>query len=274
MKIDGKAIAENIFTDLKKRVVKLKQKGITPHLVIILIGDDPASQAYVRQKVLKGEAIGVKVTVQSLPKAISQDKLLRSLKLLNADKNIHGIIVQRPLPTHIDEKAIDKAVIPQKDVDGFHINSLFDMPLAIAVIRILEEADKDYRKKNIVIIGKGQTGGGPIIKKLRTLNIEPKIVDSKTHNQQLLTRKADILISAVGKPQMVKPDMLRKGVILISIGMHKGKDGKLHGDYDEKEIENIATFYTPTPGGVGPVNVAMLLENIVKAAENFARKFC
>ena len=288
MKIDGRAIAENIFTDLKRRVNSLKKKGITPHLVIILIGDDSASKAYVRQKVLKGEAIGANVTVKNYELRITNYELRKTIEQLNNDNNVHGIIVQRPLPPHIDEKAIDEAVDSKKDVDGFHPQTPFQMPLAAAVLRILQEIHiakaydvADFREwlasKNIVVVGKGKTGGGPIIQKLKSMHIEPTIVDSKTHNPQLITRNADILISAVGKPRMIRKDWLRKdygddrpGTILISVGMHKGEDGKLHGDYDEDDIKDVTTFYTPTPGGVGPVNVAMLLQNVVKAAESFA----
>lgn len=268
MKIDGKAIAQHILDDLKGRVATLKKKGATPHLVIILIGDDPASKAYVNQKELKVNVIGAKVTINQLPSTITQAKLLATIQQYNNDNNIQGIIVQQPLPPHIEGPTITSAIDPKKDVDGFHPQTKYEMPLAQAVIRILEEFASDFKQKGIVIIGKGETGGGPIMRKLRTLNIEPKIIDSKTINPELITKNADIIISAVGKPSIVTPDAIKKGVVLISVGLHKGKDGKLHGDYNEEEIKDIAAYYTPTPGGVGPVNVAMLLENLVRAAEN------
>lgn len=281
MKIDGKAIAENIFTDLKKRVVRLKQKGVTPHLVIILIGDDPASKSYVSQKEKKAEEIGAKTTVINLPTNVRQAQLLSTIQQYNNNKNVHGIIVQRPLPVHIDTATIDQAVDPAKDVDGFHPQTKFVMPLAAAVLKILETIHKakaydvaDFREwlasKNIVVIGKGKTGGAPVISALAKLGVQPLIIDSKTKNPKEVAKKADILISAVGKSQMVNGDWLGKDVILISIGMHRGEDGKMHGDYEEDEVKDVATFYTPTPGGVGPVNVAMLLSNVIKAAEHFA----
>lgn len=266
MKIDGKEIAQNILASLKKRTDLLK-KNVTPHLVIILVGNDPASESYVKQKVQKGEAIGIKVTVKNYQLPIINYQLLEAIEQLNNDSNVHGIIVQQPLPSHIDVAATINAVNPQKDVDGFHPNSKFPMPLAVAVLKILDNVNKNWQTKKIVIIGKGETGGGPVIKTLRDLGVQPLIIDSKTQNAQELTKTADIIISSVGKPNIVKADAIKKGVILISVGLHKGSDGKLHGDYEESEIADIAGFYTPTPGGVGPVNVACLLENLIQATE-------
>jgi methylenetetrahydrofolate dehydrogenase (NADP+)/methenyltetrahydrofolate cyclohydrolase len=208
------------------------------------------------------------------------------------------------------------AVDPKKDVDGFHPNSKFQPPIALAVLRILKEiywkksearnpksetnsnnqnpkfknrflsfehsnfdivSSFDIRisnfiawlsSKKIIVIGKGETGGRPIIQLFKQMGIEPTVIDSKTSDPEQFTKKADIIISAVGKPGVIKPEMIKKNSILISIGLSNGKDGKLHGDYDEEEIKNIASFYTPTPGGVGPLNVAMLLENLIQAAEN------
>ncbi len=268
MKIDGKEIAQNILENLKRRVEKLQKGSITPHLVIILVGNDPASESYVKQKVQKGEAIGIKVTVKNYQLTITNYQLLKAIEQLNNDNNVHGIIIQQPLPSQIDVSAVINAVSPQKDVDGFGPQTKFPMPLAVAVLKILQSVEKNWQKKKIVIIGKGETGGGPIINKLRTMNIEPIIIDSKTQNPNKLTKTADIIISSVGKANIVKADAIKKGVILISVGLHKGEDGKLHGDYEENEIANIASFYTPTPGGVGPVNVACLLENLLQSAEN------
>ncbi len=275
MKIDGREIAQNILSNLKRRVETLKKKGITPHLVIILVGHDPASEAYVKQKAQKGEAIGIKVTVKNYQLSTTNYQLLEAIKQFNNDSNVHGIIVQQPLPPQIDVSAIINAVDPQKDVDGFHPQTKFPMPLAVAVLKILEEVSfsntstfiKWLGGKKIVIIGKGETGGGPIIKRLKELGIKTIVIDSKTPNPHELTKTADIIISSVGKPNIVKESAIKNGVILISVGLHKGEDGKLHGDYEEEEIADIAGFYTPTPGGVGPVNVACLLENLVTATE-------
>lgn len=297
-RIDGKAIAQEILDDLQKKVQHLKKKGVTAHLAIVLIGDDPASSAYVRQKELKAESIGAKSTVYRLPSTVSESELLNLIRKLNEDSNIHGIIVQQPLPSHINTGAIVQIIEPKKDVDGFHPQAKFPMPLAAAVIKILEhvyssrevspKADESrssingdssrlasnnnfeswLRSQNIVVIGKGETGGRPVIQALKARGANVVIIDSKTQHPQELTKKATVIISAVGRKNIVTSEMISQEVILISVGLHKGEDGKLHGDYNEEEIASIASFYTPTPGGIGPVNVAMLLENLVLAAQN------
>ncbi len=267
MKIDGKLIAQKIFEDLTIRVKKLQKKNIAPHLAIILVGEDPASQAYVKRKELKAEEIGAKTTTYNLKSEIQNSELEKLINKLNKDDLIHGIIVQQPLPLHIDIEKITQAIDPEKDVDGFHKNSKFQPPIAKAVLEIL----KPYltKSKKVVVIGKGETGGKPITESMKRIGIDPIIIDSKTNNPKALTKTADIIISAVGKSNVIKANMIKKGALLISIGMHKGSDDKLHGDYEENQIKEIASFYTPTPGGVGPANVAMLLKNVVKSAENF-----
>src|SRR3989344_4453304 len=287
MKINGREISDKIFDDLRRRVAKLKTKDIIPHLAIILIGNDPASHAYVKQKILNAEKIRAKTSLFKYPSSITTNDLLNHLNDINHLSDIHGIIVQQPLPSNVNLKQITNSINPKKDVDGFHPKSKFQSPIAIAVLRILEEIFNSSRRssfghlrggvapahlegeflawfksKKLTIIGKGETGGKPIIDMMRKMGIEPTVIDSKTPNAETITKTADIIISAVGKPNVLKPEMLKKGVILISIGLSKGKDGKLHGDYDEEKIKNIASFYTPTPGGVGPVNVAMLLKNL------------
>ncbi|MBI2190092.1 MAG: bifunctional 5,10-methylenetetrahydrofolate dehydrogenase/5,10-methenyltetrahydrofolate cyclohydrolase, partial [Candidatus Levybacteria bacterium] len=211
MRVDGRAIAQSILDDLKNRRKNLKKKGVTPHLVIILIGNDPASHVYVRQKELKAKEIGVKVTLVNYESRITNQELITTIEQWNNDNNVHGIIVQRPLPKHIASEQITQAVDPKKDVDGFHPESKLEMPLSIAVLRILEHIFSSSKKsshnfinwlkeKSIVIIGKGEAGGKPIINKLRTLGVQPLIIDSKTTNPEVIIKKADIIISAVGKP--------------------------------------------------------------------------
>lgn len=290
MKIDGKAIAQTILDNLSKRVKELKKRGVNPYLVIILIGDDPASAAYVQQKELKAKEIGAKTTTLKLPLNITSAKLLKLLIKLNTDQEVNGIIVQRPLPSQIDHETVAAAVDPKKDVDGLHPQSLYPMPLAAAVLRILKEiytqsgSDLAKAKKakssvtgsdlvqwlrtqNVIVIGKGRTGGGPVIDMLRKRGLEPLVIDSRTMNPKLITKDSTIIITSVGKSNIVTKEMIKKGVILISVGLHRGEDNKLHGDYEEDEVKNIAAYYTPTPGGVGPVNVAMLLANLVEATE-------
>lgn len=312
MKVDGKALAEQIFINLATRVKALQKHGITPHLAVILVGENPASVSYVKRKEKKASEIGAKATVINLELRITNEELRGRIEKLNQNSNIHGVIIQRPLPQHIDNQMVNQTVDLQKDIDGFSKNSPFIMPLAQAVLFILEhiflsiknnqtsqkfdrtqtwskefesrginvvnlrgcrswQTDESFiswlKEKNIVVIGKGQTGGGPTISLLKKLGIEPTIIDSKTENVEDLTRSADIMVSAIGKSGVIKPEMLKKGVVLVGVGMHKGEDGKMHGDYDEEEIKNIASYYTPIPGGVGPVNVAMLLSNLIQAAE-------
>lgn len=284
MRIDGKVLAQNILEKLQKDVVAL---NIIPHLVAILIGNDPASEAYVRQKELKANKIGAKATVLRFPSNVSQLKINKTIAQLNNDRSVHGIIVQRPLPKHFDPKTINQAVVPKKDVDAFHTDSPFEMPLALAVSHVLEyvfnsinktssisgqNVEKWLRNKQIVIIGKGETGGGPTINLLRNKGIACQIIDSKTKNPDSLLQSADIVISAVGKPGVLKPERLKKGVILIGVGMNRGADGKLHGDYEEKDVENVSSYYTPIPGGIGPINVAMLLSNLIQAAKILTNK--
>lgn len=285
MIIDGKAIAHELFEDLKKRVGEIKEKnlpagrnGIEPHLAVILVGNDPASVSYVRQKEIKTKEVGAKYTGYHLSETISQKELSSLIEKLNNDPKIHGIIVQLPLPKHLDEN-IALEVNPKKDIDAFNPLSPYPMPLAKAVLKILENVasqgltlrGKNFiewiRTQNIVVIGKGKTGGGPTIKMFKKLDLKPQIIDSKTESPKEITKDADIIVSSVGKSNMITPDMIKRGVILISVGMYKGTDGKLHGDYNEEKIKDIASFYTPIPGGVGPVNVACLIENLILSAE-------
>lgn len=295
MKIDGREIAETLYEDLRKRVAKLQKNGILPHLAVLLVGDDPSSKAYVLQKQIKGKHINAEVSVMTFDKDVTEKTLVEKIKKFNIDPMTHGIIVQRPLPSQINNETIDNITDPKKDVDGFLPTSRrFKPPVALAVIKIIEEvySSSDWKEsrslgdnssrhgsnnkeflewlsqQNIVVLGQGKTGGGPTIRYLQELGYNVTVIRSKTEHKEELTKKADIIISAVGKANAVTPQMLKKDVILISIGMHKGDDGKLHGDYDEESISNIASFYTPSPGGVGPVNVAMLLSNLIAAAEN------
>ncbi|HZE86906.1 MAG TPA: bifunctional 5,10-methylenetetrahydrofolate dehydrogenase/5,10-methenyltetrahydrofolate cyclohydrolase [Methylomirabilota bacterium] len=283
MKLIGKDIAEKIYVNLRKRVGELKKKNIIPHLVVILVGENPASMAYVLQKQKNGEEIGAKVTVLRYNESVTTEELSEKIKLLNDDPFVHGILIQRPLPTHIDIGKLELLTNPEKDIDGFHPNSPYTLPLPLAVVKILEEVYALKTKgrmaagfvnwlqaQNIVVTGKGPTGGGPIITYLKTLNITPHIIDSKTPKPQGLLNHADIIIAAVGRENMIKPEMLKKGVILIGVGILRGKDGKLHGDYNEEDVQKIASYFTPTPGGVGPVNVAMLIDNLLTATDYFS----
>ena len=278
MKIDGKEISQLIFEELKEKVGKLKLLNITPRLYILLLTDDPSTKSYVNQKSLKSQLIGTEITVEKVNSKIKTRDLLQKINKLNKDSTIHGIIVQRPVPSQVNEKDISRAIAEEKDIDGFRPNSIFGIPVALAVFEILQNIKNQTSNfenltlkewlngKKITVIGNGLTAGGPIIRSFNNLGLEPEVIISKTKNKKEILKNSDIIISAVGKANVVDNTMIKKGVILISVGMHKEKDGKFHGDYDEKNIENTASFYTPTPGGVGPLNVAMLLKNLVQAA--------
>ena len=277
MKINGKQIAQHILDSLKGQIKKLKKKNITPHLAIIIAGNDPASVAYVRQKELKAKAIGIKTIIYHLPDETPQINLIKTIQRFNNDNNVHGIIVQQPLPQNINTKAVAQFIDLKKDVDGFNSESKFEMPIVMAVSEILKEICSQrvtgpltdwLKSKEIAIIGKGETGGKPVIAMLEKMKIPFALIDSKTKNPENLTKTADIIISAVGKTNIVKPQMIKKGVVLIGLGISRGKNAKLMGDYDQNEVKNIASFYTPTPGGIGPINVAMLLKNLITAAKN------
>jgi methylenetetrahydrofolate dehydrogenase (NADP+) / methenyltetrahydrofolate cyclohydrolase len=305
MRLSGKEIAEKLYADLQKRVEKLQKKNVTPHLVVILVGEHPASVAYVRQKQKNGEEIGAKVTILNYKTDVTTEELEEKVKLLDIDPFVHGILIQRPLPDHVDVDKLELLTDPQKDIDGFHPDSPYTLPLPLAVVKILEEVfllqknqntqktgisknlklrksnksntlsfpsfQKWLQSQDIALLGKGPTGGGPIIEYLKTLNVTLQLIDSKTKNPDAILKKADIVISAVGREHTIKPEQLKKGVILISVGINRSKENKLHGDYDEEAIQNISSYYTPTPGGVGPVNVAMLWENLLTATEKQTR---
>ncbi|HUQ85446.1 MAG TPA: bifunctional 5,10-methylenetetrahydrofolate dehydrogenase/5,10-methenyltetrahydrofolate cyclohydrolase [Candidatus Limnocylindrales bacterium] len=277
MRIDGKEIAEKIFENLKDRVGELEKKNVVPHLAVILVGANPASVAYVTLKQKKGEAIGAKVSLIRYETDVTTVKLADKVEELNNDPTVHGILIQRPLPPQIDVEKLELLTDPEKDVDGFHPDSPYTLPLPLAVVKILEEIcvlksekinfNTWLKSKNIVVLGKGPTGGGPIIKLLKKLGTHPQVIDSKTEDREELMKTADIIIGSVGRENVILPENIKKGVILIGVGILKGNDGKLKGDYDPEKIKDVAGYYTPTPGGVGPVNVAMLMVNLIKAAE-------
>lgn len=267
MKIDGKALAEGILTDLMKQVDVLKKKGITPTLVVILVGDNPESLAYIRQKQIMTERIGGRFIFEHLPKTTTPKELAARIAMYNRDPAVHGLIVQRPVPIQGDTKAILNMVKLKKDVDGFIPNSPFDVPIAKAVLDILDSIHADYMKKKIVIIGRGDTAGRPIAAAFEKRHCATSIIHSQTPYPQEIKKSADILISCVGKEHTVTADCVKPGAILISVGITRKPDGKLKGDYDEEAIKEIASYYTPTPGGVGPLNIASLMQNLVKATQ-------
>lgn len=303
MKLDGRKIAGEIFAELKQRVGELKQKDIVPHLSVILVGEDPASEAYVLQKQLRADDINAEIEVLTYSVETNTETLLNKIRELNTNSQVHGIIIQRPLPEHINQDALCNAVADEKDIDGFKTGSPYHVPIVMAVVRVLEEIYKEkeangskgpngpkdeneenafgpsvpsdpfgpfllwLKSKKTVLLGKGSTAGQPLIDYFKEMGIPFQLIDSKTENPVEITRLADIIISSVGKGEIIKPEILKNGAALIGIGIFRGEDGKLYGDYNEEHIKDIVSSYTPTPGGVGPINVAMLFSNLLTAAE-------
>jgi methylenetetrahydrofolate dehydrogenase (NADP+)/methenyltetrahydrofolate cyclohydrolase len=266
MKIDGQKIADEISVNLKSELDELKKRGIIPKLAIVLIGNDPISKTYVEQKEIKAKEIGIETITIELPDEISKEELKIKIDKLNNDTSFNGIIIQRPLPVQIGSTFATEIVNKAKDVDGFRNDSPFDSPISLAVLEALKVVSKnlDFLKtKNIVIIGKGETGGKPIIETFKKMGVNFNIIDTKTENPKDLISNADILISTVGKANVVETNQLKKGVVLIGVGMYKDESGEFQADYNQEGIENITSFYTPVPGGIGPLTVIMLLENVV-----------
>jgi len=279
MRINGREIAQHIREKLELRVEKLRKQNIIPRLAVIKIGNDPATTAYVNQKQKVAEKTGIQVSIYDYPETASEQEVSEKLQTLDKDKTIHGIILQLPIPHHLDQEKLLLMINPKKDIDGFHPQTTFVTPLAEAVIEILKyiHFHKDpleeipfeiwLQTREIVVLGKGKTGGQPVTTCLRNMHLHPTVIDRQTKHPEQLLKQADIIICAVGKQHLLTKEQIKQGVILIGIGMNKGVDGKFYGDYNEEEIKDIASWYTPIPGGVGPVNVVKLLENAVIAAE-------
>jgi len=267
MKIDGKVVAERILEKLKK---SLSKSGLHPTLAVILVGENPASISYIKQKQKAADFIGAKIIIKNLPENTTTENLLKIIGETNKNRQVHGLIVQLPLPTHLDPEKILTYIATEKDVDGFTPSSPFTPPVAIAVLKILDEIRKtpypfSLTSSRFLVIGRGMTAGRPIAKTLKKLGYKTSIAHNKTRDKRLMIKNADIIISCVGKANIVKAEMLKPGAIVIGVGIHRTAEGKLAGDFNEEEIAKVVSFYTPTPGGIGPINVACLMENLVKA---------
>lgn len=278
MEISGRALAKKIREKIKKDISLLSNKNIFPKIVIITLGGESAWQVFVKQKIKLADKLGIKKEVIAI-KHESQTKLLELIEKLNNDKSVNGIIVQRPFSKKINREKVVSSIDPRKDIDGFSSDSKFQAPVTLATEAILKEIFKKYqknyknetlpfllKKKKVVIVGKGETGGGAIKSWLTKLKLTPEIIDSKTKNRTKIMLTADIIISAVGKKDIVKVGMIKKGVILIGIGTHTERD-RLKGDYSEEKIQKKSAFYTPTPNGVGPLNIIYLFKNLVTATK-------
>ncbi len=280
VKLEGKLIADEILKNLKQGVEKLRQKGIIPTLLVVLVGDNEQSLIYIKQKELKAKEIGARTEVLTLSDQTSFEEAKDLVAKLNSDPRTHAIIIQRPTPASLEVEKLANIIDPEKEIDGFGDHDLYKVPVAEATEILIRNAFEQLNKKQtfedwikkqkVVVIGKGETAGLPIVNHLRLLGIDPTVIDSKTKNPKEITKKADVLISAVGKDRVVTSDMLKKGAILIGVGLHTNEEGKLRGDFHRDEIADTVSFYSSTPGGVGPVNVACLMRNLVIAAEKLS----
>lgn len=272
--IDGKHVAEKITAELKQKVLQMQKK---PHLAVIQVGDNTASNIYVNLKQKKAEEIGIKSTVIKLPENITEQELIKEINELNEDKSVHAILVQLPLPKHINEKNIIKTISPKKDVDGFTAQNTGDLlngmiPSAYpctpkGVLRLLKEYNIAIDGKHAVIVGRSNIVGKPLAIMLLNNNATVTICHSKTKNLTQITKQADILISAVGKKIIFK-DMVKENAVVIDIGIFKDENGKTTGDVDFDNVKEITSFITPVPKGVGPMTIASLMENTIELFEN------
>ncbi|NLO46617.1 MAG: bifunctional methylenetetrahydrofolate dehydrogenase/methenyltetrahydrofolate cyclohydrolase FolD [Clostridiales bacterium] len=275
--IDGKKIAAEVLTGVAKEVKALKDKGITPCLAVIIVGDNPASQVYVRNKKKDCELVGIRSLEYALPTETKQDELIGLVKQLNDDKNVHGILCQSPIPKHLDEKEVINTINPEKDVDAFHpvnvghimIGDCRFLPCTPAgVMEMLRHEGISAEGKSCVVIGRSNIVGKPMSILLLADNGTVTICHSRTKNLAEITKKADILVSAAGMRNLVTADMIKEGAVVIDVSMNKNDDGKLCGDVDYAEVEKVAGYITPVPGGVGPMTRAMLMKNTVTAVKN------
>ena len=322
MRIDGRIVSQQILNTLRTQISAQGKRRIIPTLGVVLVGSDPGSLSYIRQKQRAADSIGARIRLVSLPADTPTAMVRSAIETCDSERTVHGIILQRPLPEHLRSENVGSVIRPEKDIDGFLPHSPFDPPVSLAVLLLIKSAwagergisdgeglqdftklisnthDKEVllwlRSKSIVIIGRGETAGKPIALTLarryfatdgenvatmtpdftmeqwqhrNNQHCATSIVHSKTPGASAILRNADINISCTGNKGMVTNNAIKPGVILVGVGIWRDAEGKLHGDYEEKDIDGIASFYTPTPGGVGPVNVACLMGNLVFAAQ-------
>ncbi|QWF38453.1 bifunctional methylenetetrahydrofolate dehydrogenase/methenyltetrahydrofolate cyclohydrolase FolD [Bordetella hinzii] len=274
--IDGGALSQRIREEVAQRVAALAAKGVRPGLAVVLVGEDPASQVYVRNKVAACEKAGLHSVKEQYPADLSEAELLARIDALNRDPSIHGILVQLPLPAHLDSHKVIEAIAPGKDVDGFHISNagllmtgqpLFRPCTPYGVMKMLEAEGVALRGAEAVVVGASNIVGKPMAMLLLAAGATVTLCNSKTRDLGAQTRRADVLVVATGRPRMVTGDMIKPGAVVIDVGINRGADGKLCGDVDFASAREVAGAITPVPGGVGPMTIAMLLVNTVEAAE-------
>ena len=274
--IDGKAISTALKEELKVKVDALKEQGIEPCLAVILVGEDPASTVYVNNKKKACEFIGIKSLSYELPESTTQDELLALIDKLNADDGVNGILVQLPLPKHINEDAVIQAISPKKDVDGFHPQSVgalcigqkgFVSCTPAGIIELLKRSNVEIEGKECVIIGRSNIVGKPMSLLMLRENATVTVCHSRTKNLKEVTRRADILIVAIGKPKMITAEYVKEGAVVIDVGIHRLEGKKLCGDVDFDTVAEHTSMITPVPGGVGPMTICSLMQNTLLAGE-------
>jgi len=274
--IDGTALSKELRANVARRTAQLKAKGITPGLAVILVGEDPASQVYVRNKIKACEDCGIRSVFEKYPATLSQADLLARIAALNADPHIHGILVQMPLPKHIDPHAVIEAISSSKDVDGYSTLSAgelmtgkpgFNPCTPYGCMKLIESTGIVLRGKHAVVIGRSNTVGKPMAMMLLAANATVTICHSATPDIKTHTLQADVVVAAVGRRHVLTADMVKPGAVVIDVGMNRDEHGKLCGDVDFAAIKEVASHITPVPGGVGPMTITMLLENTLISAE-------
>ena len=277
--IDGKALSAQVRTEVTQRVAALKAQGVTPGLAVILVGDNPASQVYVRNKVKACTDCGMHSVLEKYGADMTEAALLVRVQALNADAGIHGILVQLPLPSHIDAQKVIEAISPAKDVDGFHIASAGALMTGLpgfwpctpyGCMKILESIGCHLRGKHAVVIGRSNIVGKPMALMLLAQDATVTVCHSRTPNLKEHTLQADVIVAAVGRRGLLTADMVKPGAVVLDVGMNRNDEGRLCGDVDFDGVKEVAGFITPVPGGVGPMTIAMLLVNTLQAAERTA----
>lgn len=274
--INGKEVSKKVRESVKAETEKLKAQGIVPGLAVVIVGDDPASRVYVNNKKKACVEVGFMSEEYALPAETTQEELLALVDKLNKKPEINGILVQLPLPKHLDEKAVIEAISPEKDVDAFHASNVGKIMIGdykflpctpAGVMELIHSENIEISGKNCVVIGRSNIVGKPMAMLLLHENGTVTITHSRTKNLAEITRDADILVAAVGKPKFVTGDMVKEGAVVIDVGMDRDENGKLCGDVDFDSVEPKASYITPVPGGVGPMTIAMLMKNTLMAAK-------
>ena len=274
--LDGKALAAEIRSEVKTQVAALAEKGVSTALAVILVGDDSASQVYVRNKIKACADTGIRSLEFRMPAETTQQQILAKIAELNADESVDGILVQLPLPKQINADAVISAIAPAKDVDGFHVANAgalvtgkqgFVPCTPFGVMRLIETSGVNPRGKSAVIVGRSNIVGKPMALLLLAADATVTVAHSRTPDLSAVTSNADILVAAVGRAKLIKADMVKPGAVVIDVGMNRDENGKLCGDVDFAEVKEVAGSITPVPGGVGPMTIAMLMQNTVLAAQ-------